>query len=89
MSGVPRINLESASEHDTEIERLIQLAKKSIRCIRQILPHKKVPKLLLIYLLFQAIKIQNNFPVKRGISDTISSTEIITCESLYFKNILV
>ena len=56
MSGVPRINLESASEHDTEIERLIQVAKKSIRCIRQILPHKKVPKLLLIYLLFQAIK---------------------------------
>ena len=57
--------------------------------IRQSLPFNKVPKLFLIHLVFQSIKILNNFPVKGGISDTIRPTTIMTGETLHYKNISV
>ena len=43
----------------------------------------KVPKLFLIYLVFQAIKIMNHFHVEGNISDTITPTTIMTDESIH------
>ena len=56
MPGGTRVDLESASENYSEIEILIQMAKESIRSIRQILPFKKVHKLFLIHLCFKQSK---------------------------------
>ena len=56
-----------------------------IRSIRHNLPFNKVPKIFLIHLVFQAIKIMNQFPVKGGISDTITPTTIMTDKSLHYK----
>ena len=84
MTGGARINLESASEHVTEIERQTRAAKERISSIRQPLPFNKVPKLFLIHLVFQEIKILNSFPVKEGISDKISPTKIMTGKSINY-----
>ena len=62
--GGPKVNLASDSEHVTDIERQIQLEKESIRYIRHSLPLNKVPKIFLIHLVFQAIKMLNHFPLK-------------------------
>ena len=39
--------------------------------------------------MFHAIKMLNNFPVKVGISDTISPTTIITGDIIHCKKVLV
>ena len=64
------------------------MAKDIIRSIRHILPFNKVPKLFLIHLVFQAIKMLNHFPVKGGISDTIIPATIMTDESLHYEKYL-
>ena len=53
MPGGPRVNLESASGHFTDIERQIRVAKERIRSIRNFLPFNKVPKIFLIHIVFQ------------------------------------
>ena len=62
-----RVNLSSASEYVPEIDRGIQATRENTRSIRHILPFNKVPKIFLIHLLFQAIKMLNYFNVKGGI----------------------
>ena len=89
MQGGPRVNLSSANEHVTEIDRRIRVAKEKIRSIRYSLPFNKVPKLFLIHLVFQEIKVMNHVPVKSGISDTIIPTTIVTGKILHYKYILV
>ena len=88
IQGGPRVNLASASEHFPEIDRQIRVAKEIIGSIRHSLPFNTVPKLFMIHLVFQAIKIPNEFTVKGGISDTISSTKIMTGESMHYKKYL-
>ena len=51
--GGVRVNLESASEHVTDIYRRILSSKEMIRSIRHSLPFNKVPKLFFIHLVFQ------------------------------------
>ena len=87
--GGTRFNLESDSEHVPEIERQIRVEKERIRSIIHSLTFNKAPKLFLIYLVFQAIKMLNHFPVKGGISDIITLTKIMTGKSLHYKNISV
>ena len=83
MTGVPIINLESASEYVPEMERQIWWQGKD-NVYKTSLSFNKVPKLFLIHLIFQAIKILKHFPVKGGISDTISLTTIMKYESLHY-----
>ena len=59
----PRVNSSSASEHVMEIERLIRLAKETIRSIIHSLPFNNVPTIFLIHFVFQAIKMPNHFPL--------------------------
>ena len=85
MPGRHRVNLSSSSERVTEIDRRIQEAKESISYIRHSLPFNKVPKLFLIHLVFQEIKMLNHFPVKGNISGTISPTTIMIGDSIHYK----
>ena len=66
MPGGLRVNPEKDGEYVPEIERQIIVTKERIRSIIHSLPFKKSPKLSLIHLLFQAIKMPNHFPVKGG-----------------------
>ena len=84
MTGGPRVNLESDSKDVTETERRIRVGEERIRSIIHSLPFNKAPKIFLIHLVFQAIKILNHFPVKWGISDTITPIKIMTGESIRY-----
>ena len=52
--------------------------------IRHSLHFYKVPKLFMIHLVIQAIKMMNHLPVKAGISDMITPTTIMTVKSLHY-----
>ena len=53
--------------------------------IRHSLTFNKVPKLLLIHLVFQEIKMLNHFPVKGGTSDMIVPTKIMKGDIIHYK----
>jgi hypothetical protein len=85
MTGGPRVNLTSASEHVPEIERRIRVVKERSRSLRHSLPFNRIPKLMTIHMVFIAVKLLNHFPPKGGISDTVSPKTIMTGETLDYK----
>jgi hypothetical protein len=85
MSGRPRVNLTSTSEHVPEIERRIRVVKERSRSLRHSLPFNRIPRLITIHIVFTAVKLLNQFPPKGGISDTVSPKTIMTGETLHFK----
>jgi hypothetical protein len=85
MTGGPRVNLTSASEHVPEIERRIRVVKERSRSLRHSLPFNRIPKLMTIHMVFIAVKLLNHFPPKGGISDTVSPKTIMTGETLAYK----
>ena len=48
------------------------------------LPYKKMPQLILIELIYHVILWLNAFPMKLGISTTLSPQEIVLCHKLDF-----
>ena len=85
MPGGPKINLASANEHVPEIERRIRVTKERSRATRHGLPFSRIPVLLTIYIVFNSVKMLNQFPTKAGILDTISPQVIMKGEQLDFK----
>jgi hypothetical protein len=85
MPNGPRVNLASANEHVPEIERRIRVVKEWCRATRHSLPFNRIPALLVIYIVFNAVRLLNHFPTKGGISDTISPKTIMTGETLDYK----
>ena len=53
--------------------------------MRHVLPFNKVPKIFMIRLVFQVIKMLNQFSVKGDISDMISPTIIMTGKIIHYK----
>jgi hypothetical protein len=78
MPGGPTVNLASTNEHVLKIERRIQVVKERCRSSQHSLPFNRIPKLLTIHIVFNSIKLLNHFPVKGGISDTLSPKTIMT-----------
>jgi hypothetical protein len=85
MTGGPRVNLTSASEHIPEIERRIRVVKERSRSLRHSLPFNRIPKLMTIHMVFIAVKLLNHFPPKGGILDTVSPKTIMTGETLDYE----
>ena len=85
MPDGPRVNLASANEHVPEIERRIRVVKERCRATRHSLPFNRIPKLMMIHIIFHSVKLLNHFPAKGGISDTISPKTIMTGETLHYK----
>jgi hypothetical protein len=86
MPSGPRFNLASSNEHVPEIERRIRVVKERARAVQHSLPlFSRIPKLLMIHLIFNCVKLLNHFPVKGGISDTLSPKTIMTGNTLHDK----
>ncbi len=67
----------AAKEHVPEVERKIRLIKKRERGILNTLPFKRMPRLMLIELVYHVVLWLNAFPAKSGESDTLSPCEIV------------
>jgi hypothetical protein len=85
MSGGPLVKLMSASEHIPEIERIIRVVKERCRATRHILPFTHILKLLMIHIVLNVIKLQNCFPTKGAVSETLSPKIIMSGETLDYK----
>jgi hypothetical protein len=71
------INTTAAREHVPEVERKIRLIKERGRGILNTLPFKKMPRLILIELIYHVVLWLNAFPAKSGVSETLSPRSIV------------
>jgi hypothetical protein len=88
LPGGPMVNLASPNEHVPEIEQRIRVVKEWSQAARHSLPFQCIPKLLMIHIVLNAIKMLNFFPTKGRISDTLSPKIIMSGETLdYMKHL--
>jgi len=78
------INTTAAREHIPEVERKIRLIKEQGRGILNTLPFKKMPRLMLIELIYHVVLWLNAFPAKSGVSETLSPRKIVYRHKLDF-----
>jgi hypothetical protein len=86
LPGGLMVNLASPNEHVPEIKRRIQVVKEWSRAACHSLPFQRIPKLLMIHIVLNTVKMLNFFPMKGGISDTLSPKTIMSGETLDYKN---
>jgi hypothetical protein len=80
-----RANLASANEHVPEAERWIRVIKERVRALRFGMPFTRLPRLMVIHMVFQCTRLLNYFPTKGGILDTISPRTLLLGETLEYK----
>jgi len=78
------INTMAAKEHVPEVERKIRLIKERGRGTLNTLPFKKMPRLMLIELIYHVVLWLNAFPANSGVSETLSPREIVYRHKLDF-----
>jgi hypothetical protein len=78
------INTTAAREHVPEVERKIRLIKERGRGILNTLPFKKMPRLMLIELIYHVVLWLNAFLEKSGVSETLSPRKIVYRHKLDF-----
>jgi hypothetical protein len=78
------INTTAAKEHVPEVERKIRLIKEQGRGILNTLPLKKMPRLIMIELVYHVVLWLNAFPANSGVSETLSPCEIVYRHKLDF-----
>ncbi len=78
------INTTAARENVPEIERKIRLIKERGRGILNTLPFKKMPRLMLIELIYHVVLWLNAVPAKLGVSEMLSPCKIVYRHKLGF-----
>ena len=72
------LNTASNDEHVPEIERQIRTVKERTRAIYCTLPFNKMPRRLIIEMVYAANYLLNMFPRKGGVSKTLSPRALLT-----------
>ena len=72
------INTMAANEHVGEVKRRIQIIKERAHGILATLPFKMLQKVMIIHLVHFVTMWLNAWPIKTGISSTISTRELLT-----------
>ncbi|GAX19421.1 hypothetical protein FisN_4Lu403 [Fistulifera solaris] len=75
-------NFASADEHVPEIERYIRTVKDRVRSRYNTLPFTRIPRLMLVRLVANAVFWLNAFPHKDGVSTTLSPRYLLTGQHL-------
>jgi Reverse transcriptase (RNA-dependent DNA polymerase)/Zinc knuckle len=78
------LNITSNAEHVPDIERYIRTVKERARCIFSTLPFKKIPKRMIIEMIFYVVFWLNALPALNGVSSTISPRGIVIGSSIDF-----
>jgi hypothetical protein len=78
------INTMAAKEHVPEVKCKIRLIKEQRRGILNTLPFKKMPRIMLIELICHIVLWLNTFPMKTGVSETLSPHKIVYQHKLDF-----
>ena len=78
-------NTTAAKEHVSEVERMIRTVKERTHRLLATLPFSHIPKRMKIEFVYFVILWLNAFPVKSGISQTISPRELLMRWRLDYK----
>jgi hypothetical protein len=78
------INTTATKEHVPEVERKIRLIKERGRGIQNTLPFKKMPRLMLIELVYHMVLCLNSFPSNSAVYETLSPRAIVYRHKLDF-----
>jgi len=84
--GAPNINLTAANEHKPFIEHRIHVIKERVRALHHTLPFKRLPRKMTAHMVLYVTKLLNFFPVKNGLSNTLSPKAIMSGEQITFKH---
>ena len=84
LNGI-NLNVMAANKHVPLIEQQIQVIKECICTTRHSLPFKSIPLLMMIKMVYTCVKWINAFPLKGGMSRTLSPRAIVTGTQLNFK----
>ena len=79
------MNLTITNENVPEIEPRIRVVKEKEICTRHILPFNRIPRLLIIHIVFVYVKMLNYSPTKGGVSNLYISKTIIYNKTLHYK----
>ena len=71
------LNVVARGEHVPEIERHIRTIKERVRCVYATLPFTKIPKRMLVELVYFSVFWLNSFPAHDGVSATLSPRSIV------------
>jgi hypothetical protein len=78
----PRLNLASANEHVPEIKRRIPVVKERTRALRHELPFERLPRIMTVHIVLNAVKLLTYFPTKGGTSSQWSPRMIMVSKPL-------
>jgi hypothetical protein len=79
----PHLNTTSADEHVPDIERHIRTIKESTRSTYRMLPFRRLPRIVLIHLVKNAVFWLNALPTNDGITRQYSPRYIMTGQHIY------
>ncbi len=85
LMGAPWLNLTSANEHKPFIEHHICVVKERVWSIRQSLPFQTIPKIIMMHMVFYAVKLLNYFLAKGGVSEIYGPKTIMSGKIIDFK----
>ena len=85
MSAGPMVTLTSRNKHVPETKHRIRVVKEHCRDTRHRLLFTRIPKILMIHIVFNVVNMLNYFPTKGGISNTLSPKTIMAGEKLVYK----
>ena len=80
----PQLNCCAADEHVPDVEQYIQTVKDRVRSTYRMLPFKRVPQLILIHLVKNAVFWLNTLPAMDGVSSTHSPRYLLTGRELEY-----
>ncbi len=72
------LNTTVPHEHVGKVEQKMRVIKKRARGTFNILPYKKLPKLMVIELLHFCVMWMNSFPMKSGMSEKWSPQKLVS-----------
>jgi hypothetical protein len=85
--GAPQLNLTSANEHEPFIECCIHVVKERVRSIRHSVSFQTIPKIIMMQMVFYAVKLLNYFLAKGGVSEIYGQKTIMSGEIIDFKKL--
>ena len=83
-STFPQLNCCAADEHVPDIERYIRTVKDRVRSTYRMLPFKRVPRIILIHLVKNAVFWLNALPARDGVSSIHSPRYLLTGRELEY-----
>jgi hypothetical protein len=82
------LHLASANDHGPEAKRRIRVIKESVCALRFGMPFSRLPRLMVIHMVFQCTQLLNYFPTMGGILDTISPRTLLLGATHEYKKLL-